>query len=117
MFDSPATSGSMQLLAGLCSPRYHCDHADGTHSVSMIGATEMHNVYLNGTLDELAAFVLQLASVVRELNDQELARLDRDDAENVTHPALRTRGSFIVPRFDGTRAPVQAVVDELQARR
>lgn len=95
MTDRPTVARTTTaLMAEELAPRHHVTHRDGRHCVALSPMYSVDTFYLEGTLDELAAFVLALAGVVRELNAAELG----------------------VPTFDGTRAPVVAVVDAMRER-
>lgn len=63
---------SVRIHAGDTRPRMNCDHTDGTTSIALCDILDRDSIYLNGTLDELAKFVADLASVVRELTEREL---------------------------------------------
>lgn len=53
-------------------PRFITDLSEDRFSIAILDRPTDEAVYLDGTLDELAKFVQDLANVVREINTREL---------------------------------------------
>lgn len=65
--------GHLTVEAGTTKPGSVSDLVDGRYSVRLTAYSEPMMVYVDGTLDELAKLVADLAGVVRELTARELA--------------------------------------------
>lgn len=63
---------AVTLDAGELSPSFNLSFGENRHSIRLANDRGMSYVDLDGTLDELAKFVQDLANVVREINAREL---------------------------------------------
>lgn len=73
MRNGPVVVSTVQFKARGCNPRSVTRFETGEYSIDVLGRLGYDNLYLTGTLDELAKFVQDLANVVREINARELA--------------------------------------------
>lgn len=73
MNESAVCTTTVTLHAPELTPAFHVQHIDGEFCVSLTNWTERGGIYIDGSLDELAKFVQDLANVVQEINARELA--------------------------------------------